>query len=81
VRGAEWRRDGQRTGQSVQLASHVDPSMETRLREGTPGVFERGSQQVPEVDEEKVKDHHAKIGVPAVGNDFLARKLKPWTGK
>jgi transposase len=24
---------------------------------------------------------HAKIGELAVANDFLARKLKPWTGK
>ena len=27
------------------------------------------------------KDLHAKIGELAVANDFLARKLKPWTGK
>ena len=30
---------------------------------------------------EQVKDLHAKIGELAVANDFLARKLKPWTGK
>ena len=24
---------------------------------------------------------HAKIGELAVANDFLSRKLKPWTGK
>ena len=34
-----------------------------------------------EVDDEQVKELHAKIGELAVANDFLARKLKPWTGK
>ena len=38
-------------------------------------------RKAPEVDEEQVKDLHAKIGELAVANDFLARKLKPWTGK
>ena len=41
------------------------------------GVFKRGSRITPEVDEEQVKDLHAKIGELAVANDFLARKLKP----
>ena len=53
---------------------------QTRL-EGASGVFERGSRKAPEVDEEQVKDLHAKIGELAIANDFLARKLKPWTGK
>jgi hypothetical protein len=35
----------------------------------------------PEIDEEQVKELHAKIGELAVANDFLSRKLKPWTGK
>ncbi|MDW3221898.1 MAG: hypothetical protein R8G34_03275 [Paracoccaceae bacterium] len=34
-----------------------------------------------EVAEEQVKDLHAKIWKLAVTNDFLAGKLKPWTGK
>ena len=34
-----------------------------------------------EIDENQVKDLHAKIGELAVANDFLERKLKPWTGK
>jgi transposase len=51
------------------------------LLEGASGVFERGSRKALEVDEEQVKDLHAKIGELAVANDFLARKLKPWTGK
>jgi hypothetical protein len=28
-----------------------------------------------------VKELHAKIGELAIANDFLSRKLKPWTGK
>ena len=51
------------------------------LLEGASGVFERGSRKAPQVDEEQVKDLHAKIGELAVANEFLARKLKPWTGK
>lgn len=35
----------------------------------------------PEIDEEQVKELHAKIGELAVANSFLERKLKPWGGK
>ena len=48
---------------------------------GASGVFGRGSRKAPEVDEERVKDRHAKIGELAVAIDFLADALKPWTGK
>ncbi len=48
------------------------------LLEGASGVFERGSKRKAEIDEEQVKELHAKIGELAVANDFLARKLKPW---
>lgn len=52
------------------------------LLEGASGVvFERDSRKLPEIDEEQVKNLHAKIGELAVANDFLLRKLKPWTGK
>jgi transposase len=51
------------------------------LLEGTSGVFERGGRKKPEIDDEQVKDLHAKIGELAVANDFLSRKLKPWGGK
>jgi transposase len=51
------------------------------LPEGASGVFERGRRKVAEVDEEQVKDLHAKIEELAVANSFLARKFKPWTGK
>ena len=44
-------------------------------------IFERGGKKAPEVDEDTVRDLHAKIGELAVANDFLSRKLKPWTGK
>ena len=51
------------------------------LLEDASGVFKRGGRKASEVDEEQVKDLHAKIGELAVANDFLARKLNPWTGK
>ena len=51
------------------------------LLEGASGVFERGGGKRLEVDEEQVKELHAKIGELAVANSFLERKLKPWGGK
>ena len=52
------------------------------LLDGASGIFERGGRtKTPEVSEETVKELHAKIGELAVANDFLSRKLKPWTGK
>lgn len=72
----------------AELASRfgVHPTMihqwKRALLEGAPGVFERGGKpKGPEVDEATVKELHAKIGELAVANDFLSRKLKPWTGK
>ena len=50
------------------------------LLEGASGVFERGGRMAPEIDEEQVKELHAKIGELAVANDFLSRKLRPWIG-
>ena len=32
------------------------------LREGASGVFERGVRKRPEIDEEQMKELHAKIG-------------------
>jgi transposase len=70
-----------------ELASRfgVHPTMilewKRALLEGASGVFERGSRKAPEVDEEQVKDLHAKIGDLDIADDFLAGKLKPWTGK
>ena len=50
------------------------------LIEGASEVFERGRRKEPEIDEATVKELHAKIGELAVANDFLSRKLKPWSG-
>ncbi|MCV6598301.1 MAG: IS3 family transposase [Mangrovicoccus sp.] len=67
----------------AELASQfgVHPTMihswKRALLEGASGVFERGGKKAPEIDEEQVKDLHAKIGELAVANDFLSRKLKP----
>ena len=72
----------------AELASRfgVHPTMihqwKRALLEGAPSVFERGGKsRDQEVDEATVKELHAKIGELAVANDFLSRKLKPWTGK
>ena len=52
------------------------------LFEGAADIFERGGKtKRAEVDEETVRELHAKIGELAVANDSLSRKLKPWTGK
>jgi transposase-like protein len=53
------------------------------LLEGAAGIFERGGKAAAaaELAEETVHDLHAKIGELAVANDFLSRKLKPWTRK
>ena len=52
------------------------------LLDGAADIFERGGRKpVVKVDEETVRSLHAKIGELAVANDFLSRKLKPWTGK
>ena len=52
------------------------------LLDGAADIFERGSKKpAVEVDEETVRSLDAKIGELAVANDFLSRKLKPWTGK
>jgi transposase len=51
------------------------------LLEGATDIFERGPKKTAEIDEDAVRELHAKIGELAVVNDFLSRKLKPWTGK
>ena len=72
---------------AAELASRfgVHPTMihqwKRALLDGASGVFERGGRKKPEIDEEQVKELHAKIGELAVANSFLERKLKPWGGK
>ena len=67
------------------VAYGVHPTMvhqwKKTLLEGAAGVFERGGKTALDVDEDTVRDLHAKIGELAVANDFLSRKLKPWIGK
>ncbi|WP_375699926.1 IS3 family transposase [Pseudophaeobacter sp. TrK17] len=71
---------GEETVSDLAIRFGVHPTMihqwKRALLEGASGVFERGGRKAPEVDEEQVKDLHAKIGELAVANDFLARKLK-----
>ena len=81
---------GERTVSELATAYEVHPTMihqwKTALLEGAAGIFERGAKaaataEIAEIAEDTVRDLHAKIGELAVANDFLARKLKPWTGK
>ncbi|OBY25982.1 transposase [Leisingera sp. JC1] len=76
---------GERTVAELASQFGVHPTMihswKRALLEGASGVFERGGKKTPEIDEEQVKELHAKIGELAVANDFLSRKLKPWIGK
>lgn len=73
---------GERTVAELASRFGVHPTMihswKRALLEGASGVFERGSKRAPEIDDEQMKELHAKIGELAVANDFLSRKLKPW---
>ncbi|WP_430700912.1 IS3 family transposase [Pontivivens nitratireducens] len=67
---------------AAELASRfgVHPTMihqwKRVLLEGASGVFERGGRKKPEIDEEQVKELHAKIGELAVANFFLGTKAE-----
>ncbi len=72
---------------AAELASRfgVHPTMihqwKRALLDGASGVFARGGRKTPAIDEDQVKELHAKIGELAVANSFLERKLKAWGGK
>ena len=77
---------GERTVSELAAEYGVHPTMihqwKKALLEGAADIFERGGgKKATEVDEDTVRALHAKIGELAVANDFLSRKLKPWTGK
>ena len=77
---------GERTVSELAAEYGVHPTMihqwKKALLDGATHIFERGGKKLAaEVDEETVRSLHAKIGELAVANDFLSRKLKPWTGK
>jgi transposase len=77
---------GERTVSELAADYGVHPTMihqwKKALLEGAADILERGGRKkAAEVDEETVRELHAKIGELAVANDFLSRKLKPWTGK
>ena len=73
---------GEHTVAELSSQFGVHPTMihtwKKALLEGASGVFERGGKKAPEIDEEQMKELHAKIGELPVANDFLSRKLKPW---
>ena len=76
---------GEETVAELATRFGVDPTMihqwKRQLLEGASDVFERGRKgREPAVDEETVRELHAKIGQLAMANDFLSRKLKPWGG-
>ena len=91
---------GERAVSELAVAYGVHPTMvhqwKKALLEGASDVFERGGRKTAEVEEDTVRDLHAKIGGLAVANDPargfrgptgatvpapMSRKLKPWTGK
>gem|GEM_PF-122203 len=65
-----------------ELASRfgVHPTMinqwKRALLDGAAGAFERGSRKVPVIDEDQVRDLHAKIGELAVANSFFRKKAQ-----
>lgn len=86
ARGALEALKGERTVSELAATYGVHPTMihqwKKALLEGAAGIFERGGKtEAAEIDEGTIRNLHAKIGELAVANEFLARKLKPWTGK
>jgi transposase-like protein len=71
---------GERTVSELAAEYGVHPTMihtwKKALREGASDIFERGGKKKAEVDEETVRDLHAKIGELAVANDFFGQKAQ-----
>ena len=70
--------------QPIELGGSENDSVNRFLDQRTIGwsdrCFERGSRKAQVIDEDQVRDLHAKIGELAVANYFFERKLKPWGG-
>ena len=64
---------GERTVSELAAEYGVHPTMinqwKRALLDGASGVFERGGRKAPVIDEDQVRDLHAKIGELAVAND------------
>ena len=64
---------GEETASELASRFGVHPTMihqwKRALLEGASDVFERGGKRKPEIDEDQVKELHAKIGELAVAND------------
>jgi len=69
---------GERTVADLASQYGVHHQWKKALLDGAPEVFERGRKSAPEIDPERIKDLHAKIGELTVERDFLSKKLKPW---
>jgi transposase len=71
---------GEETGAELASWFRVHPTMihqwKRALLEGASGVFERGGRKKPEIDEEQVKELHAKIGELAVANSFFGKEAE-----
>lgn len=76
---------GERPVSELAAEYGVHPTMinqwKRALLKGAPDIFEHGSKKTAEVDEEMVRSLHVKLGEPALANDFLSIKFKPWSGK
>ena len=76
---------GERTVSELAAEYGVHPTMihqwKKALLEGASDILERAGKKKAEVDEETVRSLRVKIGELAVADEFLSRKLKPWTVK
>ncbi len=65
---------GEETVSDLASRFGVHPTMidqwKRALLDGASGAFERGSRKAPMIDEDQIRDLHAKIGERAVANSF-----------